>query len=29
LWQATGEILGREGIRIDGREADELYGRAK
>jgi outer membrane protein len=29
LWKATGEILGREGIRIDGREADELYGRAK
>ena len=28
-WKATGEILGREGIRIDGKEADELYGRAK
>ena len=28
-WKATGEILGREGIRINGKEADLLYGRAK
>jgi outer membrane protein TolC len=28
-WKATGELLGREGIRIDGKQADELYGRAR
>ena len=28
-WKATGEILGRQGILIDGKEADLLYGRAK
>ena len=28
-WKATGKILEREGILIDGKEADKLYGRAK
>lgn len=28
-WKATGEILEREGILIDGKDADNLYGRAK
>ncbi len=29
LWKATGELLDREGIRVNAKEADDLYGRTK
>ncbi len=29
LWRSTGEILDREGVRLDKKEADTLYGRSR
>ncbi len=29
LWKATGELLDREGVRVNSKQADDLYGRSK